>query len=99
LTGILVGVVDKGTGKKARLKEYRIAGKTGTAQVAGRGGYLRGKFVASFVGYLPADNPKIAILVVVDEPQGNYYGGTVAAPVFRRVAEQVMTYLKMKGAN
>ncbi len=96
---ILVGVVDKGTGKKARLKEYRIAGKTGTAQVAGRGGYLRGKFVASFVGYLPADNPKIAILVVVDEPQGNYYGGTVAAPVFRRVAEQVMTYLKMKGAN
>jgi cell division protein FtsI/penicillin-binding protein 2 len=99
LTSILVGVVDKGTGKKARLKEYRVAGKTGTAQVAGRGGYLRGKFVASFVGYLPADNPQIAILVVVDEPQGNYYGGAVAAPVFRRVAEQVMIYLKMKGGN
>ncbi len=99
LTDILVGVVDNGTGKKARLKEYRVAGKTGTAQVAGRGGYLRGKFVASFVGYLPADKPRIAIFVAVDEPQGNYYGGTVAAPVFRRVAERVMTYLKMKGAD
>lgn len=95
LTEILIGVVEKGTGKAARLKGYRVAGKTGTAQKAGVGGYAPDKFIASFVGYLPAEDPQIAILVVVDEPQGTYYGGRVAAPVFRRVAEQVMAYLEV----
>ena len=95
LTEILVGVVENGTGKAARIKGYRVAGKTGTAQKAMVGGYSPDKFVASFIGYLPAEDPRIAMLVVIDEPRGTHYGGTVAAPVFRRVAEQVMAYLEM----
>lgn len=95
LTKALVGVVEEGTGRAAGLKGYRVAGKTGTAQKAGVGGYLPGKYVASFAGYLPALEPRVSILVVIDEPQGVYYGGVVAAPVFHRVAEQVMAYLKM----
>ncbi len=95
LTEILVGTVEEGTGGAARVPGYRVAGKTGTAQKAGVGGFIPGKYLASFVGYLPADAPQLVILVVIDEPQGVYFGGKVAAPVFSRVAEQVMAYLKM----
>jgi cell division protein FtsI (penicillin-binding protein 3) len=95
LTGILEGVVTKGTGGKAAVPGYRVAGKTGTAQKIDptTGAYSPTLFVGSFVGFLPADNPRLAIVAVIDEPHGEAWGGVVAAPVFRRIAEQAMPYL------
>jgi len=93
LNEILKAVVARGTGQPAALAEHIVAGKTGTAQKAGRGGYSADRFVASFVGYVPADRPKLVILVVVDEPRGAQYGGTVAAPVFKEIAEASLRYL------
>ena len=94
LRRILEKVVNEGTGKRAFIDGYRVAGKTGTAQKVGKGGYVPGKYVASFVGFAPANDPQVAALVVVDEPQGYpYYGGTVAAPIFKRVVEDTLHYL------
>ncbi len=92
LNEMLKSVVLRGTGENAALAEHTVAGKTGTAQKAERGGYSD-KVVASFVGYVPADRPRIALLVVIDDPKGAQYGGTVAAPVFREVAEASLRYL------
>lgn len=97
LARIMERVVERGTGLNAAIKGYKIAGKTGTAQKFIRGeGYSPTKFVASFVGFAPADNPRVAVLVVVDEPQGSHYGGTVAAPIFRRIVRQTFEYLEIK---
>ena len=93
LNEILKNVVTRGTGEKAALAEHVVAGKTGTAQKAGRGGYMEGRYVGSFAGYVPADRPRLAILVVLDEPRGEHYGGTVAAPAFREIAEGALRYL------
>ncbi|MGE5711932.1 MAG: peptidoglycan D,D-transpeptidase FtsI family protein [Nitrospira sp.] len=95
LTNILEGVVTNGTGTKAAIPGFRVAGKTGTAQKIDprTGTYSTTQFVGSFVGFVPAEAPRLAIIVVIDEPQGEAWGGTVAAPVFRRVGEQVLTYL------
>jgi membrane carboxypeptidase/penicillin-binding protein len=93
LNEILKAVVARGTGENAGLEEHIVAGKTGTAQKAIRGGYSADRFVASFGGYVPADRPRLAILVVIDEPKGAEYGGTVAAPVFKQIAEPVLRYL------
>lgn len=96
LTEILVGVVEKGTGRRARISGYKVAGKTGTAQKIDGGTYSHTKFVSTFVGYVPAYEPEITILIVVDEPSrkpSECYGGRVAAPVFRRIAVQVLKYL------
>ncbi|HEY4641776.1 MAG TPA: penicillin-binding transpeptidase domain-containing protein [Thermoanaerobaculia bacterium] len=90
---ILKQVVARGTGQPAALVEHVVAGKTGTAQKAGRGGYAPDKFVASFCGYVPADRPRLVILVVVDEPKGAQYGGTIAAPAFKEIAEASLRYL------
>jgi membrane peptidoglycan carboxypeptidase len=92
LNEILKAVVARGTGLPAALAEHIVAGKTGTAQKAGRGGYSD-KVLASFVGYVPADRPKLLIFVAVDEPKGAQYGGTVAAPVFKEIAEASLRYL------
>ncbi len=95
MTEILQRVVEKGTAKNAKIKGYKIAGKTGTAQkVNPRGGYYKDKFIASFIGFLPADKPLLSIVVVIDHPQGKYFGGTVAAPLFQRIGKQVMEYLR-----
>ncbi|HEY5611575.1 MAG TPA: penicillin-binding protein 2, partial [Thermoanaerobaculia bacterium] len=83
LNEILKAVVARGTGRNAALPDHVVAGKTGTAQKAVRGGYSNDKVVASFAGYVPADRPRLAILIVVDEPKGAQYGGVIAAPVFR----------------
>jgi cell division protein FtsI (penicillin-binding protein 3) len=96
LNEMLKGVVTRGTGKGAQLVEYVAAGKTGTAQKAVRGGYHPEKTVASFAGYVPADRPRLAILVVIDEPRGGAYGGEVAAPAFRDIAEAAMRYLDVE---
>lgn len=82
-----------GTGVKARLEGYTVAGKTGTAQKPVPGGYSSEANIASFVGMLPAERPELAIIVVVDEPQPLHTGGLVAGPVFRRIAEQAVRYL------
>lgn len=92
---ILEGVVTNGSGKNAFIEGYRIAGKTGTAQKVGSGGYMAGKYVASFAGFAPADNPELAMLVVIDEPVGLYYGGQIAAPVFGAVMKDLLQYLKV----
>ncbi len=86
-----------GTALKARLEYYTVAGKTGTAQKAGPGGYMPGKYFSSFIGYFPADNPELCIAVIFDEPHtGGYYGGAVCAPVFKAIAERAASYLNIK---
>ncbi len=95
LTTIMEGVVSSGTGTKAAIPGFRVAGKTGTAQKVDprTGTYSSALSIGSFVGFVPADAPRLTIIVVIDEPQGEAWGGVVAAPVFRRVGEQVLTYL------
>ena len=87
-------VVLEGTGTEAAIPGYTVAGKTGTAQKAENGRYVR-KYVASFVGLVPAKKPRLAILVMVDEPRGNIYGGVVAAPAFRDIARFSLQYLEV----
>jgi cell division protein FtsI (penicillin-binding protein 3) len=84
-----------GTGSMARLEGFEVAGKTGTAQKAdlANGGYAASKRVASFVGFVPADDPKLVVLILVDEPETNVYGGVVAAPVFRNIARGALRRL------
>lgn len=85
-----------GTGKNGVLFGYSAAGKTGTSQKVGRSGtYERGKYISSFVGFAPVKKPAITVLVIVDEPKGKYYGGTVAAPVFRKIAQETLIYLNV----
>jgi cell division protein FtsI (penicillin-binding protein 3) len=88
---------DGGTATNARVPGFRVAGKTGTAQKVDpvTGGYSSDKRVASFVGFLPAEDPRLVILVVIDEPKKGVYGGLLAAPVFSRIATQAMQYLKV----
>lgn len=95
VTTMLEGVVTDGTGGKAAIPGIRVAGKTGTAQKIDprTGTYSATQFVGSFVGFAPAESPRLAMIVVIDEPQGESWGGTVAAPVFQRVGEQVLNYL------
>ncbi len=95
LNEILKSVVYRGTGERAALPEHVVAGKTGTAQKAVGHGYAPDKFVASFGGYVPADRPRLVILVVVDEPKGEQFGGVIAAPVFREIAESALHYLRV----
>ena len=91
---LMEGVIELGTGKSAKPKGYTAAGKTGTAQKLdpATGTYSLHNFIASFVGYTPAESPQFAIIVMLDSPRGEYHGGTVAAPVFRRIAEQALAY-------
>lgn len=95
LTTILEGVVTSGTGTKAAIPGFRVAGKTGTAQKVDprTGAYSSALSIGSFVGFVPADSPRLAMIVVIDEPQGEAWGGVVAAPVFRRVGEQTLAYM------
>jgi cell division protein FtsI/penicillin-binding protein 2 len=87
-------VVLEGTGTQAAIPGYTVAGKTGTAQKAENGHYVT-KYVASFVGLVPAKKPRLAILVMVDEPHGDIYGGSVAAPAFRDIARFDLQYLEV----
>lgn len=98
LTNLLEKVVAEGGGAKAAVKGYRFVGKTGTAEKLKQGGvgYAEGRYIASFAGYGPAEDPQVVALVVIDDPVGAYYGGEVAAPVFSEIMTQVMWYLNMK---
>lgn len=94
---ILTGVVENGTGKLARVPGFTAGGKTGTAQKLDPDGrYSHSKFMASFVGFAPAEEPALVVAVVLDEPHPYYYGGVVAAPVFRNVVSDTLRYLKTK---
>lgn len=94
---ILVGVIEEGTGKLAKVIDFSAAGKTGTAQkIEPNGAYSHDKFIASFIGFAPAEDPLIAVAICLDEPRPYYYGGVVAAPVFKNVANDVLRYLRTK---
>ena len=90
LAEMLEGVVSDGSGKKAYIEGYKVGGKTGTAQKYEDGHIAAGKYVSSFVGFFPSDNPQYLALVIVDEPQGAYYGSTVAAPVAHEVFSDII---------
>lgn len=90
LAEMLEGVVKEGSGKKAYIEGYKVGGKTGTAQKYEDGHIASGKYVSSFVGFFPADNPQYLALIVVDEPVGTYYGSAVAAPVAKEIFEDII---------
>jgi cell division protein FtsI/penicillin-binding protein 2 len=93
---MLKGVVAEGTGTFAAIPGYQVAGKTGTAQKPdSHGGYATGRYVASFVGIVPASRPRLVVLVAVDEPQGAIWGGVVAAPAFQQIARFDLQYLEL----
>ncbi len=86
-------VVSEGGGSKCAIEGYSIGGKTATSQKLPRG---NGKYIASFIGFAPADNPEVIAMCIIDEPEGIYYGGTIAAPVIREVFENVLPYLEIE---
>ena len=93
---ILESVVSEGTGSKAQVAGYAIGGKTGTANKVIDGRYGEGKYVASFIGIAPTTDPRITVLVVIDEPNpNNTYGGQIAAPVAGKVMEDTLKYLNI----
>ena len=97
VTRMLRGVVSEGSGVEAAVPGYRVAGKTGTAAKPDpiEGGYSDTRYVASFAGFAPAENPRFVVLVTVDEPSGTIWGGTAAAPAFREIATFALQYLRV----
>lgn len=95
VTEAFEGVVLRGTGKRAALEGYRAAGKTGTAQKIVNGVYAKGVYVSSFIGFAPLPNPRITVLVQLDEPRDGYYGGTVCAPYFKNIAQETLMQLRI----
>jgi stage V sporulation protein D (sporulation-specific penicillin-binding protein) len=90
---ILTGVIERGTGKLGKVKDVFAAGKTGTAQKIIGGQYSHSQFFATFIGFAPSEDPKIAMAIVFDDPRGSHFGGTVCAPIFKEIAENVLKYL------
>ncbi|MDP4727469.1 MAG: penicillin-binding transpeptidase domain-containing protein, partial [Desulfobacterales bacterium] len=89
-------VAEGGTGTQAALQGFSVGGKTGTAKKLGPDGtYSDDDYIASFVGFTPVDNPAITVLVIINEPRKQYYGGVVAAPAFRRIAQETLNYLNV----
>ncbi|MFC2130954.1 penicillin-binding transpeptidase domain-containing protein [Bacteroidota bacterium] len=99
LNEMLCGVVENGTGKRARIKGMKIAGKTGTSQQLENGVYSKQHYTGSFVGFYPADNPEIAMIVIIDKPKGVYYGGSTAAPIFQNIALRWLSVKNEFGFN
>ncbi|MDU4959657.1 MAG: penicillin-binding transpeptidase domain-containing protein [Sporomusaceae bacterium] len=98
LTAMMELVVSTGGGKQAAVSGYRFAGKTGTAEKlkSNGSGYERGSYIASFAGFGPVEEPQLAALIVIDDPDGMYYGGQVAAPVFKEIMTQIMLYRSLQ---
>ena len=102
LMGLLEQVVASGGGSKAAVRGYRIAGKTGTAQKIREdgSGYMDGRYIASFCGFAPVEDPKLTVLVMIDDPgTGNFYGGQIAAPVAGRIFAQLMRYMHIEPSS
>lgn len=101
MTDILKNVVKEGTGTRAAIPGFDVAGKTGTAQKMDirTQTYSKSAYLSSFIGFVPAESPKLAILVMIDEPQNGYYGGEVAAPVFQQVAKETLRYLNVPSSD
>lgn len=95
MLSLMETVVSDGSGSRAYIPGYKIGGKTGTAQKIIDGRYEDGKFISSFVAVAPIDDPKIAMLIVIDEPSGTYYGGSIAAPVAKEIFEDTFKYLEI----
>ncbi|MFA5148477.1 MAG: penicillin-binding transpeptidase domain-containing protein [Candidatus Omnitrophota bacterium] len=93
---VLSGVVEDGTGQLARVEGYDVGGKTGTSQKIENGTYSHSKFIGSFVGFAPVKNPKVVVVVMLDQPHPLYYGGVVAAPVFSRVVRDTLRYMDIR---
>lgn len=93
---VLEQVVENGGGRNGYVEGFRVGGKTATSQTLPRGS---GRYIASFLGFAPADNPKIMALAIIDTPQGMYYGGQIAAPVVRQLFENILPYLEEIGYN
>ncbi len=90
LRGVLESVVSQGSGKNAYIEGYTIGGKTATSQTLPRSAH---RYISSFVGFAPAEDPQVLGLCIINNPQGIYYGGTIAAPVIRSIFENVLPYL------
>ena len=97
ITDMLVEDVDNGTGKNAQVKLFKVAGKTGTAQVPDpkNGGYYSDKYISSFAGFAPINPPIITVVVVIENSKNGFYGGEVAAPVFREIVVKALYYLEI----
>jgi stage V sporulation protein D (sporulation-specific penicillin-binding protein) len=91
---ILRQVVEEGGGKNAYIEGFSIGGKTATSQKLPRGS---GKYIASFIGFAPVENPQVIAMCLIDEPEGTYYGGTIAAPVVKELFENILPYLEISG--
>lgn len=96
---LMVGVVETGTGKNARVAGYQVGGKTGTATKVIDGKIAKGRYIASFVGFAPYPNPEVVVLISVDEPKGAYYGGQIAAPIFGEAMTEILAYLDAPTSN
>ncbi len=97
---MLETVVQKGgTGTRAQVYGYSVAGKTGTAYIAGPNGYFKHRYVASFVGIAPANNPRLVVAVVIRDPQGQHFGGIVAAPLFSKIMSGALRILDVPPDN
>ncbi len=97
---MMEGVILRGTGRRARIPGYRVAGKTGTAsKIEPNGRYSKNRYIASFVGFAPVDDPVIVVGVMVDEPHPQYFGGTVAAPVFKEITDATLRYLQIPSSG
>ncbi len=93
---ILEKVVSEGSGANGKVEGYRVGGKTATSQTLPRGS---GRYIASFIGFAPADDPQVIAIAIVNNPQGVYYGGQVAAPIVRQLFENILPYLGIKEYN
>ena len=93
----LESVVTNGTGRNAFIDGYRVGGKTGTAQKVKDGAYMSGNYILSFIGFLPADNPKVVVYVAIDNPKGvTQYGGTIAAPIAKNILTDAISALNIE---
>jgi cell division protein FtsI/penicillin-binding protein 2 len=101
LVEVLKSVVKTGTGKKAAIEGFDVAGKTGTAQKYNMEtkSYSKTEFISSFIGFAPADSPRLVILVMIDNPKGLHWGSVVAAPVFRQIAKKTLRYLDVPSSK
>ena len=93
---ILEQVVENGGGKNGYVEGFRVGGKTATSQTLPRG---TGRYISSFLGFAPADDPQVMAMAIIDTPQGQYYGGQIAAPIVRQLFENILPYLNEMGYN